>query len=133
MEIFICRKDLSNINDSMELESGQEIARLIKDGYAVTIEVRGEVRVVYDGDTYRDVSQFPDELVKMFHDGSAYDSDDVYIDMNNWFEAFFLEVKGGSMEWTGYSDTVDCETLSKDEIKAFITDCLEMFLDELNS
>lgn len=42
MEIFICRKDLSNINDSMELESGQEIARLIKDGYAVTIEVRGE-------------------------------------------------------------------------------------------
>ena len=92
--------DLRNINDSMELDSGQTIAELKIDNLDFTLEVRGHVNVTYNpdstkthegGDVYRCASDFPDELKKMFHDGKTGDTPNVYVDENNWFEIFSEE------------------------------------------
>ena len=95
---------LFNINDSMELDSGQSLAELTMGDITVEIRVEGYVRVVYEGQTYKCASQFPDELREMFHDGTWKDLDEevLFIDNNNWFEIFLYE-RG---EYR-YSDVVD--------------------------
>ena len=130
MEKFTCGFDLSNINDSMELESGIEIARLENDKYAVTLEVRGEVRVVFDDEVYKSVSQMPDELVQLFHDGKAYDDERVYVDMNNWFEVFFWEKKGKKLVWTNWSDEDDFGGFSVKAIEAVLRHYMKDYIDE---
>lgn len=119
--------DLSNINDSMELDSGQEIARLEKGEYVVTLEVHGSVRVLYKDNIYKCASQMPEELIQMFHNWKPEYEDIVDCGMNNWFEMFLWE-KGedGELKWLGVSDVCDAEksdaaTLRKD---------LEEYLDE---
>lgn len=131
MNKFKCNIELSDINDSMELESGQEIARLEENGYAVTLEVQGDVRVVYKDVAYRHAGAMPDELLKLFHDGKAYESEDVYVDMNNWFEVFFWEKKGDKLVWTGWSDVVDCEGMNEKELEGFLIDCMNDFTEEM--
>jgi hypothetical protein len=80
---------LLGIHDSMELDSGQCVASLeVNDSILVTINVEGYVRVVFNDVAYKASSQMPDELTDLFHEGKAYDDERVYIDNNNWFEAF---------------------------------------------
>ena len=116
--------DLTNINSSMELESGQEIARLRRGDRMVTIEVRGEVRVVYKKQTYKSVSQMPEELIQMFRNGKAFNSKKVFVDMNNWFEVFTWTLQDGKLVWTGNSDVADVENNTPEQMRAFLTDVM---------
>ena len=79
---------LLGVNDSMELDSGQEVASLETDGLYVSIRVAGDVRVVFNDESYRASSQFPEELVELFHNGKAWNDERVYVDNSNWFESF---------------------------------------------
>lgn len=130
MKMFECYIDLTDINDSMELESGQEIARYEKDGFVVTLEVHGDVRVIYDDTSYRSVHSMPEELIEMFHNGTAGTNPDVYIDMNNWFEVFFWERKDNILVWTGLSDVVDYEKSSPEELESLLKDCYTDYLED---
>lgn len=116
--------NLTNINSSMELESGREIARLRRGDRLVTVEVRGEVRVDYKKQTYKSVSQMPKDLVEMFRNGNAFNSKKVFVDMNNWFEVFTWTLQDGKPVWTGNSDVVDVENNTPEQMRAFLTDVM---------
>ena len=121
--------DLSNINDSMELESGQVIATLEMGEQLVSIEVHGDVRVLYKDEIYKTQSQFPEELMQMFHDCSAFESPLVEILDNNWFEMFLYEKdeKTGGWCFTNESDVVDVEGCKPHELLSQMIDCLNYY------
>ena len=117
---FEVYRDLTNINDSLELESGTCICYMKTNWGSVEIRVVGEVRIFFDENrnddftSYRYYYDFPDELKKIIHDGTAWGDDRVDIENNNWFEAF---------SDCGESDVVDVEGLTEEELK---TECLEL-------
>lgn len=123
---FDCYEDLSDVNDSMELESGQIIAELNRLYHRVELRVVGDVRVVYKDEVYKSVSQMPDELVQLFHWEKAWENEDVYIDDNNWFEVLIYKDSG---LWTGYGEVVECEGMSPADIECLLNDCLYEYLE----
>lgn len=122
--------DLSDINTSMELDSGQELARLYDGDLCATLEVRGDVRVLYEDELYKAPSQFPEKLMKLFHDGKADSYHGVEIAFNNWLEVFVWKVvkddKGNEkLDFAGLSDVVDAEGNTPDEIRGLLSDCIK--------
>lgn len=106
-------KNIEDIVDSLQLDSGTVIARLtLDDGSSATLEVRGEVRVEFDGDIYYEPSDFPQELQDIIAEGKAYDDDRVRVGDNNWFELYYEKDKDCEPE----ADCVDVEGLSAAEI-----------------
>ena len=89
---------LASVRSSMQLDSGICLASLEVDGWKLYLEVRGDVRVDFnpdpkgsheDGQVYRQASDFPPELARIFADGTdIYTLPNVYVDDNNWFELF---------------------------------------------
>lgn len=82
---------LAEINDSMELDSGQVVATLETNDLLIEIRVEGYVRVVFNNAVYAASSQMPQELIDLFHNGGeeyekALEDGRLYIDDNNWFE-----------------------------------------------
>ena len=76
--------------DSMLFSSGTILA-ILKGTYyeknvSVELKVVGDVKVYYDGIVYKDVTQFPDELVTYIEEVGCFNNDDFveFID-NNWF------------------------------------------------
>lgn len=83
---------------SMQLDSGQILAHLKAGDYDVYLEVRGDVRVLWnpdpngdyqDGEVYKTPSGFPDELMKIFETGvPTVDMKNIHIGEGNWFEVY---------------------------------------------
>jgi len=126
---------LEDINDSMELDSGQEIARLYDEDLCATLEVRGEVDVIYRGREYRTAGKFPETLTKLFHEGKADRKHGVEVIDNNWFEVFVWNVKKNdndreTLEWTGIADVADAEGMTPEEIRGMLSDTLEEYRTE---
>ena len=126
--------DLRKINDSMELDSGQTIAELRIDNLNFTLEVRGHVNITYTpnsdtthegGDVFRGASDFPEELLQMFHDGKCGDAPNVYVDENNWFEVF-IEENGRFVN----SECVDAETMNPAEIFSMLWETYQDYVKE---
>lgn len=97
---FSCPSDIGQINDSMQLDSGQELITLAGyvDGKTVTVSVKvhGEVRVIFRDQVYKAASQMPKELLDCYakgknpeqvalSDGKQYETP-YYCDNNNWLE-----------------------------------------------
>ena len=87
--IFIMEKEFSRIPDCMCLDSGSGLCHYEEDGNIVDICVSGCVDVRYEGNRYLHFSEMPEKLQKMFHDGSAYNDPNIYIEENNWYELSF--------------------------------------------
>lgn len=125
---------LLGIHDSMELDSGQVVASLSTSDVLVEIRVEGDVRVVFNDEVYKASTQFPDELLQLFHDGGeeyekALEDGRLYIDNNNWFE-YFVYYKNpeynpkdkNSVKWlcdNAWYDVLDGDW--KDEVDVFST------------
>lgn len=121
---------LVGVHDSMELDSGQSVAELEWDWLMVELRVCGDVRVVFDGTAYRSPSQFPEELMEMFHKGTADQDERVCIDMNNWFEVFVYEKRGDEWSWTDWSDIIDADWKSAGDIYDELMLSLESYVEE---
>lgn len=88
------------VADSMQFDSGQSLAELRYDGWLASLEVRGEVRVVWNpdpggttegGTAYRHASDFPEDLMDVFAHPEKHDREsmqNLFVDDNNWFEVF---------------------------------------------
>lgn len=133
--------DLTDINDSMELEPGEEIACLVKGNYEATLEVRGEVRVEYKGVDYSTIAQMPQELKDYFHNknwgldhhiGEDEDNEDdeVIVYDNNWFEIFLWEKKGKELEWTGIAVVVDAENMEPSRVEEMLEELIDESMPE---
>ena len=111
--------DVERLPDSMCFDSGTDICHYEDGDDTIDIEVRGHVKVDYNGETYRHYSDMPDELQKMFADGSAYDNDNVVIDENNWYEVFY--------NWDEQFDVAEIEGIDTINLKKYCKDCMELF------
>ena len=117
--------DMTQIKDSMQIDSNECIASLTAGDVTLSLEVVGEVKVFWnengdpgDGDYYTRPSEFPDKLKDLIagkmticrKDGDTegiehrWELDDrVYVSENNWFEIFMRDPDnryGGSASWT---------------------------------
>lgn len=120
--------DMSSIKDSMQLDSYQDIAYL-KDAninITVSIEVRGEVKVwfnrhggnPFDGEWFSTPSDFPKELKTLIAENNRwYEDERLFIDENNWFEAF-VEAPMTRIQFD--SELVDIEGMSTEELTQFL-------------
>ena len=133
--VFTTMLDLRNIKDSMQLDSDQEIARMEKDGYTATLEVRGEVKVWWnedgepcDGEYYTHPSEFPEKLSCLIADGHTADGSHwtfdprLYISENNWFELF---VTNPLYDTVPDADVVDSEGLSDHDVFSMLYEAIE--------
>lgn len=97
MEFYINPEvELAKVTDSMELDSGTQIAELKDDGITASLEVRGEVKVFWNGDCYTTPSDFPKTLKDLIHNSGIekkhWTCDPrVYVSENNWFEVLYAE------------------------------------------
>ena len=118
--------DLTKIRDSMQLDSNTDIARLDMDGYTATLEVRGDVRVWFDGVYYDAPSVFPEELKSLIAtDADWFDNPRVEVSSNNWFEAFW----GFSKYPYEHYDVVECEGMDCHGVLDLLIGCI---MEELN-
>ena len=122
--------DLSNVNDSMELNSSTTIARLTGkrlDGtsFGAYLQVQGHVTVIYKDKLYSHASEMPEELLKLFHDGGYSPSDEnLTVNENNWFE-LFIEENGQTV----FSDVVDAEGLDETEVFTYLVDAYREYYE----
>lgn len=127
--------DLEKIRTSMQLDSGQQVAWLEVGSYEVSLEVRGDVWVIFnpdpdgsyeDGETYKTPSDFPEGLKKFFsEEENAADLPNVYVVNNNWFEIFVS--KDGA--WTGWSDMVDAEGMDPKNLFGMLYDTYKEYIE----
>ena len=110
---FKCN-DLSQYVDSMLFDSGECIAEMTCECDDIQVymhlEVRGDVKVEYDGNIYRHPSEFPPALRESIKTNPGWwdTADNVYIDMNNWFE-YIYTAQYTFGDFNTYSDGVMCE------------------------
>ena len=122
---FYLDEDLTNVTDSMEFDSGTEIATLSFGDSEASIMVCGEVRVTFKDELYRKPSEFPEELKEIIRAGHVFDHEDVYVGNNNWFAIQFRD----GTEWDPNDDVVDVEGLSKQEVFSLMWDALSSHLE----
>ena len=85
---------MNNIISSLQLDSGVEIAELSDDRFRITIEVIGEVRLLWSPDpktaprqAYATPSQFPAELKKIIaNELEGKETNTPIVEDSNWFE-----------------------------------------------
>lgn len=121
---------LDEIRDSMQLDSNQTIAELKAGVWSITLEVRGQVRVVWAPDiennpekteVYTQPSDFPDELMAVFaEERNTADDPSIFVDDNNWFEVF-IEKNGKFLN----SYVSDPENLHPDTLFGILWDAYE--------
>lgn len=138
-------KDLTNIQDSMLLDSGTTIAVLIDKtaGRIVSIEVNGYVAVDWcpDGDfnfgnieTYTCPSDFPKKLKDIIATNPEWTKDPrVSVNENNWFEIFVNEENEKGYFTTIHYDVVDVKNNTPEQLIALLEQTYkEIFEKEYN-
>lgn len=122
--------DMTNIVDSLQLPSGITIATLeIGDGSVATVEVHGEVSIDLDGVTYRNPTDFPEELKQIIAEGrlSEMEYDDrLYVDANNWFE-IYLSKADTSFDY----DVVDVEKYTTAELYELMAETVNAWEEKM--
>lgn len=133
--------DMTKIKDSMQIDSGETICSLKIGNTEVTIEVRGDVRVEYNGkdgsyDVFRCPSEFPKFVkVGLTKEGSPflYGNPELTVWGNNWFEAF-ISVDG---EYLPSTTLVDVEGYTKKELfdtmKDFYLEYIKDLIENISS
>ena len=113
------RKDITN---SLLLPSGTIIAEILVGEFCAYILVHGSVRIIYKDEVYKDISQFPDELVDIIRNGNLGENADTYLDMSNWYELVVLK-----NEREVYCDVVDIDisTMTETDMQNFLLDSIQ--------
>lgn len=130
---------LKDINDSMELDSAGEDLAWIKNtimtrsGKKLMIDaalrVQGDVKVIFKGETYRNASKMPKELLECYHNDKdpLTIAPDYYVSMNNWFELF---VKITDEKGISYEESYVLDSNDEDDWPAALADTV---IDVLNN
>ena len=103
------------------------------------LTVRGEKEVSLideDGnaaETYRDASDYPEELINAIKNGENYK--DYYCDTNNWFEVLYGYTKAGEREADNNVEYIDGEVWddipsSPDQLKGEMRDFAESLFEK---
>lgn len=123
---FVVFEDLKDCKDSMLFSSDDgHVAHIEQGNKRVSLDVRGEVRVVYKEQVYKDITQFPQELVDIIKSGKLWNNEDVFVDMNNWFE--FMLIKDNQTY-----DGIVCEKNLNEMTNGELMDYMVEILNNMN-
>lgn len=91
----------------------------------ISLEVRGDVKVYYEGEIYRYPSEFPSKLKMIFktlNPIEQLDIEELEVRNNNWCEIFYT-ING---QWQyDVADTADgCFTSTEEDVKDFLLDMI---------
>lgn len=93
---LVLHPEWQTMGDSMCYDSGTEVlnAKLQVKEYSIDVRIvaQGHVRVYYKDNVYKCASQFPQELLELFKNGSAATECDLI--ENNWWEVLY-EINDG--------------------------------------
>lgn len=119
---------LPGINDSMQLDSGQQVCHLAVEYKGKTIEVSvcvyGDVKVFYKDGMYKCANSFPQELLDYFAGKRPDLAEEVNIIDNNWFELFFNDDPDNGI-------VVDVINFSDDTVNGIRDNLLDTIIDHL--
>jgi len=123
-------EDFKSIGDSMTVDSGYEFLSATlrdKDGqeYKITIKAQGDVRVDYKGERFRYFTDMPDELQRIFLNGSSRYHPDVTIHNNNWWEVFMY--KGDVLVDSFVFDSDPCDFENEKDITDYLVEACNDF------
>ena len=119
--------DVSDIKDSMQIDSGTLIASLKTPKGEMTIEVQGEVRVIFNDEIYKYPSNFPQELENLISNDRNWESNDkVVVGERNWSEIFYKIKDEKEQE----SFVIDIEGKSSKEIQRLMLEYLKWYEDQ---
>lgn len=132
---FKCEEDLSKYVDSMLFDSNTVIATMeCENGdekVLIELMVRGEVRVVYKGNTYTSPCDFPAELKeKIKANPGWWDDEDTYIDFSNWFEYMYDHTIDGKTYSDGIMFEDDLSKYSVEDVKNGMIKAAEYIMEE---
>lgn len=132
---FKCEEGLSKYVDSMLFDSNTVIATMeCENGdekVLIELMVRGEVRVLYKGNTYTSPCDFPIELKeKIKANPSWWDDEDVYIDFSNWFEYMYDHTINGETYSDGIMFEDDLSKYSVEDVKNGMIKAAEYIMEE---
>lgn len=126
-----CFEDLTECVDSMLYDSGTVIAsgEFVCDGmeYSIDLMVTGHVCIIFDGVKYKCPSKFPERVKEIIKQGKLFDSDEVEVVENNWFE-YVVNVDGYS---EGFIFEGDLAEYTPQELKEEMIEIVED--DNINS
>lgn len=124
-------EDLSEISDSMLMQSGTIIAEYEDDENElyVTYEVQGDVNVRYKDEYYHGEDEMPEELKDIIKRGELFDHPDVYVGNNNWFSCTEWSEKGFG-GFATFDDVANLENMNPKAIAEDIKELAEFLLDE---
>ena len=119
---FLEEKKRQGITNSLLLPSGTIIAEILVGEFTSYIIVHGSVRIIYKDEVYKDISQFPEELVDIIRNGNLGENADTYLDMCNWYELVVLK-----NEREVYCDVVDIDisTMTETDMQNFLLDSIQ--------
>ena len=109
----------NKLPDSMCYDSNTTICTYTNENDRIDIEVRGYVKVLYNGEVYEHYSDMPEELQKLFTTGEAYDDNKIDIQENNWYEVSFNHDEN--------YDVVEVDGYTPDELEQCCKDYLKLF------
>ena len=111
--------DINKLPDSMCYDSNTTICTYTNENDRIDIEVRGYVKVLYNGEVYEHYSDMPEELQKLFIIGEAYDDNEIDIQENNWYEVSFNHDEN--------YDVVEVDGYTPDKLEQCCKDFLNLF------
>lgn len=119
---FLEEERRKGITNSLLLPSGTIIAEIVVGEFCAYILVHGSVRIIYKDEVYKDISQFPEELVDIIRNGNLGENADTYLDMSNWYELVVLK-----NERELYCDVVDIDisTMTETDMQNFLLDSIQ--------
>lgn len=132
---FTCDDNLKQYTDSMLFDSGTVVASLdceVNDHrIEIFLEVRGEVKIDYKGSRYRYPSDFPSELKEQIKTNPFWftDTEDLEIDMNNWFEYIYDDTVGGKTYSDGIMCEIDFSNYTEEEMKNKLIEIAYLILE----
>lgn len=119
---FFCPENIGFFQDSMQLDSGQELINLKVEIENLNIEasvrIYGDVRVIFRDNIYKCASQMPDELLECYRkrldpeilatsNGKNYKIP-YYCNCNNWLEeSIIVYDKNGKIVDDSFSEVID--------------------------
>ena len=126
---------MNNIIDSLQLDSGVEIAELSDDRFRVIIEVIGEVRLLWSPDpktaprqAYTTPSQFPAELKEIIaNELEGKETNTPIVEDSNWFELVIVDKKYNNIidTYETYPEQMTSEQIEMSLWEAWSKYCLE--------
>lgn len=136
--VFVGYEDLSNVYDSLEIDSNTLICKYTSatGKYTIEVEVIGDVLVYYsstsnfeDPEEYEEFdtpSEFNKDMKHLLQTHEFWDSDKIQVINNNWIEICFRDSDGQILEsdvleeaeGSSFEDLVNiCEDYCRDTIK----------------